>query len=87
MIGVPNGLQTISVPAIQCTCAKIANHLAVRVGGSDDTGCKDFKEDCYESSESGECLLTKCAFWAQQWECESNPTYMLDNCSKSCEKF
>jgi len=55
-------------------------------GSSDGSECKDSKEDCYESSESGECILTKCAFWAQEGECESNTTYMSDNCSKSCEE-
>lgn len=65
-------------------------------GDSDGTGsditefegteCIDKKKDCHESSESGECLKTKCAFWTQEGECEANPTYMTDSCVKSCGK-
>ena len=51
---------------------------------SNDLECKDLKEDCYGFTESGVCSLTKCAFWARNGECEKNPTYMIENCSKSC---
>ena len=51
---------------------------------SNDSECKDLKEDCYGFTESGVCSLTKCAFWARNGECEKNPTYMIENCSKSC---
>jgi len=56
-------------------------------GGNDENPeeCKDSREDCREtSSETGECLQTKCAFWASEGECESNPGFMLDKCTKSC---
>lgn len=57
-------------------------------GGGNDANpeeCKDSREDCREtSSETGECLQTKCAFWASEGECESNPGFMLDKCEKSC---
>ena len=79
-----NGQQTTNAQAIQVTCLKIVNYHAVRVWRYDDTGCKDFKEDCYKYPEFG---AEKCTFWAQQGRCVSNLIYMLDNCWKSCGKF
>lgn len=39
-----------------------------------------------ENSANPDCVdsHTNCDFWAEKGECESNPTYMLANCMKSC---
>ncbi len=51
---------------------------------SDAQECNDLKDECHQTSESGDCLLTKCAFWASEGECESNPSYMNNYCAQSC---
>ena len=50
----------------------------------DDSDCADLNESCRIVSDSGDCQQTKCAFWADEGECDKNPSYMLENCSKSC---
>ena len=54
------------------------------ISESDKPECKDLTDDCHETSESGECQLTKCEFWAGEGECENNSSYMLENCLKAC---
>ena len=51
---------------------------------TDAQECNDLKDGCHQTSESGDCLLTKCAFWASEGECESNPSYMSNYCAQSC---
>lgn len=48
------------------------------------TDCTDENDACMEYTDSGECSRTKCAFWASENECETNPNYMSLNCQKSC---
>lgn len=44
-------------------------------------GKKDDKEECVDEHDSKECKV-----WAKAGECYVNPTWMIANCRKSCDK-
>jgi hypothetical protein len=50
----------------------------------DTPPCTDENDGCQDILESGECSRTKCAVWASENECVTNPTYMNVKCKKSC---
>ncbi len=67
---IPNNVTVTSSPTVAPTVTPV---------------CEDKNEACMDSAESaGNCTSTKCAFWATEGECTSNPNYMNVNCEQSC---
>mmetsp|Transcript_12114 Transcript_12114/g.28737 ORF Transcript_12114/g.28737 Transcript_12114/m.28737 type:complete len:1065 (-) Transcript_12114:262-3456(-) len=61
------------------------NETTSPTASPDNLACKDESDECFESLESGECLMTKCEQWQSTDECDLNPLYMKFYCKKTCD--
>uniref|UniRef100_A0A7R9ZUD1 ShKT domain-containing protein n=1 Tax=Pseudo-nitzschia arenysensis TaxID=697910 RepID=A0A7R9ZUD1_9STRA len=76
---------------LSCNVCTATTERSIQPTSSTETSemreeCVDLREGCHQSATSGDCFVTKCEFWAQEGECEANPSFMIVNCAKSCGK-